>query len=139
MPLNLRITLVTLLLLLTFTPLIAYAQETSVGLLRIVSFHPPAQAAPSSVFVVSLDVEYAVHVNASVRSAIYLGPLSTIESTPLWQSDPATVSGGGDLTWNISLTAPASEGVMQLSAIAYYLNGSAWQYFNDSMQGPGYM
>ena len=134
-----RFTIIILLLLLAFSPLIVYAEETNVGLLRIANFQPPRQVAPNSVFSVSLDVEYAVHgENASVRSAIYLGPVATNESSPLWRSPAVIVTGGGDLTWNVSLTAPPNEGVMQLTAFAYYLNGGVWQYYNDSFQGPGY-
>ncbi len=134
-----RFTIIILLLLLALSPLIVYAQETNVGLLRIAKFQPPRQVAPNSVFSVSLDVEYAVHeANASVRSAIYLGPVTTNESSPLWRSPVVIVTGGGDLAWNVSLTAPANEGVMQLTAFAYYLNGGVWQYYNDSFQGPGY-
>jgi hypothetical protein len=48
------------------------------------------------------------------------------------------VTGGGDRTWNVILTAPTSEGTMQLIAFAYYLNGNVWRYYNDSVQGPGY-
>jgi len=134
-----RLALAVLLLLLVFNPLIVYAQQSNVGQLRIDTFQPPIQVAPSSVFLVNLDVEYAVHgENASIRSAIYQGAFTPNESSPLWQSTPVTVTGGGDLTWNASLTAPANEGVMQLTAFAYYLNGGIWQYFNDSLQGPGY-
>ena len=138
-PPNQHFILVVVLLLLVSGPLIVYAQEANVGLLRIAQFQPPRQVAPNSVFSVSLDVEYAVHgENASVRSAIYLGRFTPNEQGPLWQSPIVNVTGGGDLTWNVSLTAPANDGLMQLTAFAYYLNGEIWQYFNDSIQGPGY-
>lgn len=138
-PPNQHFILVVVLLLLVSGPLIVYAQEANVGLLRIAQFQPPRQVAPNSVFSVSLDVEYAVHgENASVRSAIYLGPFTPNERGPLWQSPIVNVTGGGDLTWNVSLTAPANDGLMQLTAFAYYLNGEIWEYFNDSIQGPGY-
>jgi len=139
LPAQLRFTLIVLLLL-SSSPLAVYAQEPNVGILRIAKFQPPRQVAPNSVFTVSLDVEYAAHdVNASIRSAIFPGPFTLNESSPLWQSHPVNVTGGGDLTWNVTLTAPTKEGIMQLTAFAYYLNGGTWQYYNDSLQGPGYL
>ena len=134
-----RCTISILLLLLTFIPIVAYAQEANVGLLRIADFQTPRQVTPNGVFSVSLDVEYAVHgPNGTIRSAIYGGSLNGNHSTPLWQSTLVDVTGGGDMIWNASLTAPANEGVIQLTAFAYYLNGHTWQYYNDSLQGPGY-
>ena len=129
-----------LLLLLIFSPTVTYAQEANVGLLRIAEFQIPKQVAPNGVFSVSLDVEYAIHgpENATIRSAIYDGSFIGNQSSPVWLSTHVKVAGGGDMVWNVSLTAPANEGVMQLTAIAYYLNGDTWQYFNDSLQGPGY-
>jgi hypothetical protein len=128
-------------LLLTFSTAVVYAQEQNVGILRIANFQPPRQVAPNDVFPVALDVEYAVHgiENATIRSAIYSGSSIENQTDPLWQSKLVAVNGGGDMIWNVSLTAPANEGEMQLTAVAYYLNGNVWQYFNDSIQGPGYV
>jgi len=129
-----------LLFLLTFSTIAVYAQETNVGLLRVASFQSPRQVAPNSVFSVNLDVEYAIHGpdNATIRAAIYNNAFVENQTSPLWQSNSVSVTGGGDRVWNVSLTAPTREGAMQLIAFAYYLNGNVWQYYNDSVHGPGY-
>ena len=135
-----RFTLAILLLLLTFSTTAVYAQEPNVGILRIADLQSPRQVAPNRVFPVILDVEYAIHgtENATIRSAIYSGSSFENQTSLLWRSNLVNVTGGGDMIWNISLTSPANEGEMQLTAVAYYLNGNAWQYYNDSIQGPGY-
>jgi len=129
-----------MLTLLIFISSVAYAQEQNVGLLRVAEFQTPKQVAPNSVFLVTLDVEYAVHgpESATIRSAVYSGQINEPQSSPLWESPFVNVTGGGDVTWNLTLKAPSNEGVMQLTAFAYYLNGNTWQYYNDSMQGPGF-
>jgi len=127
-------------MLLLLIPMIAYAQEENVGLLRVAIFQTPKQVAPNSEFSVNLDVEYAIHgpENATIRSAVYAGSIVKPLSNPLWQSARVNVTGGGDVSWNLTLTAQANEGVMQLTAFAFYLQGDAWQFFNDTLQGPGY-
>ena len=129
-----------ILMLLILIPPIVYAQEENVGLLRVAIFHTPKQVAPNSEFLVNLDVEYAIHgpQSATIRSAVYSGQINEPQSNPLWQSAIINVTGGGDMTWNLTLKAPPNEGVMQLTAFAYYLNGDTWQFYNDSMQGPGF-
>jgi hypothetical protein len=127
-------------LVVAFGTMTVHAQESNVGLLRIATFQSPRQIAPSSLFSVILDVEYAIHgpENAIIRAAIYHGVPVANQTSPLWQSGSETVIGGGDKIWNVSLTAPANEGVMQLTAFVYYLDGAVWRYYNDSLQGPGY-
>ena len=135
-----RSTTAIILLLLILVPTIIYAQEENVGLLRIAKFQAPGQVAPNSVFSLNLDVEYAIHgpQEGTIRSAVYSGSLTEPKSNPLWQSPRVNVTGGGDVTWNLTLTTPANEGVMQLTAFAYYLSGDTWQFYNSSVQGPGY-
>jgi len=132
--------LASLVLLLAFGTTTVYAQGADLGLLRVASFQSPRQVAPNSVFSVILDVEYATHgpENVTIRAAIYTSASVKNQTNPLWQSDSTNVTGGGDRTWNVSLTAPTSEGAMHLIAFAYYLNGNVWRYYNDSVQGPGY-
>jgi hypothetical protein len=55
----------------------------------------------------------------------------------MWQSDPAVVSNGGDQVWNISLTAPSTEGLLNLTAYALFLDNGTWRFFNDPVSGPG--
>lgn len=131
---------ITIILLFLILAPIVYAQEENVGLLRIARFQAPGQVAPNSVFPLNLDVEYAIHglEDVTIRSAVYSGSLIEPESDPLWQSTRVNVTGGGDMTWNLALTAPANEGVMRLTVFAYYLSGDTWQFYNNSIQGPGY-
>jgi hypothetical protein len=85
-----------------------------------------------------LDVEYAVQGlpdSATIRGAIYAGDVNS--TAPLWQSDPTSVSNGGDQVWNLTLTAPASEGSFALIAYAFYLDNGTWSYFNNPVNGPG--
>jgi hypothetical protein len=108
-------------------------------MLRVSSFLCPKQVAPGSTFPVSLDAEYAVEGlpnNATIRGAIYAGNISS--NSPLWQSNPTSVSNGGDEVWNITLTAPTSEGVFNLTAYALYFNNGTWTYFDNTVNGPGF-
>ena len=131
---------ITIILLFLILAPIVYAQEANVGLLRIARFQAPGQVAPNSVFPLNLDVEYAIHglEDGTIRSAVYSGSLIEPGSDPLWQSTRVNVTGGGDMTWNLTLTAPANEGVMRLTVFAYYLSGDTWQFYDNSIQGPGY-
>ena len=110
----------------------------NIGMLRVASFQCPRQVAPEAAFPVSLDVEYAVQGlpnSATIRGAIYPG--NNNSSSPLWRSDPASVSNGGDQVWNISLTAPSTEGFLNLTAYALFLDNGTWRFFSDPVSGPG--
>jgi hypothetical protein len=110
----------------------------NVGMLRVASFQCPRQVAPGAAFPVSLDVEYAVQGlpnSATIRGAIYPG--NNNSSSPLWRSALASVSNGGDQVWNISLTAPSTEGFLNLTAYALFLDNGTWRFFNDPVSGPG--
>ena len=110
----------------------------NVGMLRVASFECPREVAPGASFPLSLDVEYAVQGlpnSATIRGAIYLGNNNSAD--PLWQSDPAVVSNGGDQVWNVSLTAPSTEGFLNLTAYALFLDNGTWRFFNDPLSGPG--
>lgn len=124
---------------LALSPIIAAVSAApNVGMLRVASFDCPREVAPGAAFRVSLDVEYAVQGwpnNATIRGAIYPGNINS--SSPLWQSDPASVSNGGDQVWNISLTAPSTEGFLNLTAYALFLDNGTWSFFNDPVSGPG--
>ncbi len=117
---------------------VASAEEPSVGILRVYSFAGPKQVAPSSVFIVTLDVEYAVHgpENATIRGAIYEGNADF--GSAVWQSEPEIVNGGGDKVWSINLTAPQTERSITLVAFAYYLDQGSWKYYNNSINGPSF-
>jgi hypothetical protein len=94
--------------------------------------------APGASFPVSLDAEYAIQGlpnSATIRGAIYPG--NDNSSSPLWQSDPTSVSNGGDQVWNITLTAPPTEGFLNLTAYALFLDNGTWRFFNDPVSGPG--
>lgn len=117
---------------------VVLADEPNVGTLRFDSFLVPREVAPNSVFSVNLDVEYALHGrpnNATIRAAIYKGSLNF--SDPLWQSNPVTVSLGGEQIWNVTLTSPSTEGEFTLVAAAYFLDQDTWRFFNNSINGPG--
>jgi hypothetical protein len=124
---------------LALSPVIAAASAApNVGMLRVASFECPREVAPGAAFPVSLDVEYAVQGwpnKATIRGAIYPGNINS--TSPLWQSDPASVSNGGDQVWNISLTAPSTEGFLNLTAYALFLDNGTWSFFNDPVSGPG--
>jgi hypothetical protein len=107
-------------------------------MLRVASFHCPREVAPNAVFPVSLDVEYAIQGlpnSATIRGAIYSGNPNS--SNPVWQSPPASVSNGGDEVWNFSLTAPSSEGYLNLTAYAFFLDNGTWRFFDNPVNGPG--
>lgn len=131
-----KCTLIVAILVLSFCTIGVFAQETSIGRVRIASFVCPRQVAPDSVFSVTLDMEYEIRMNASVRAIIF-GSMANA-STPLWQSDVANVSGGGDKVWTINFTAPPTEGTIQLSAYAYYFDNGTWKFYNDTVLGPGF-
>jgi hypothetical protein len=117
---------------------VVLADEPNVGILRVDSFQVPREVAPNSVFSVTLDVEYGLHLrpnNATIRAAIYKGSLNF--SDPLWQSSPVTVSLGGEQIWNVNLTSPSTEGEFTLTAAAYFLDQDTWRFFNNSLNGPG--
>jgi len=121
------------------SPIIAAASAApNVGMLRVASFVCPREVVPGADFPVSLDVEYALQGlpnNATIRGAIYPGNINS--TSPLWQSAAASVSNGGDKVWNISLTAPSTEGFLNLSAYALFLDNGTWRFFNDPVSGPG--
>ena len=100
---------------LVLSPVIAAVSASpNLGLLRVASFQCPRQVAPGASYPVSLDVEYAIQGlpnSATIRGAIYPG--NDNSSSPLWQSDPTSVSNGGDQVWNITLTAPSTEGFLK--------------------------
>ena len=110
----------------------------NLGMLRVASFECPREVAPGSAFPVSLDVEYAIRGlpnSATIRGVIYPG--NNNSSNPLWRSDPALVSNGGDQVWNVSLTAPSTEGFLNLTAYALFLDNGTWRSFNGPTSGPG--
>ena len=129
-------------LLLALLPLFGIISTVSafpnIGLLRVSSFLCPREVLPGTTFPVSLDVEYAIQTlpdQATIRGAVYEGnPNST---NPLWQSDPTSVSNGGDQVWNFTLNAPATEGSLSLTAYAYFLDNGTWTYFDNPVNGPG--
>ena len=107
--------------------------DSNVGVLRVDRFIYPKQVAPSSNFQVTVDVEYGlygVNPTATIRSAIYNGPINY--TTPLWQSDMVNVSYVGEQLWNTTLNSPSSEGYLNLTAYAFYLEGGVWKYYNNS-------
>ncbi len=108
----------------------------NIGMLRVASFQCPRQVAPGASFPVSLDIEYAIQGlpdSATIRGVIYPG--NDNSTSPLWQSDPAIVSNGGDQVWNVSLTAPSTEGLLSLTAYALFLDNGTWRTFNDAVSG----
>ncbi len=113
-----------------------FADDQNLGRVRIASFVGPRQVAPGKIFSVNLDVEYEVRTDVTIRGVIF--EVVANASTPLWQSDAARVSGGGDKVWAINLTAPLTEGTLQLSAYAYYLENGVWKFYNDTVLGPGF-
>jgi len=117
-----------ILTILSFTAPVA-AQAVNVGQLHVVEFRTPRQVSPNSIFTVKLDVEYAVHENATIRAAIFKG---AGQSDLIWQSDALLIRGGGDQVWETNITAPPTDGTLQLSAYAYYRDGSQWKYLNDT-------
>lgn len=128
--------LIVVILILSFFTLGVFADEQSLGRVRIASFTGPRQVAPASTFSMSLDIEYEVRTTATIRAAIF-GGLSNA-SAPLWQSEITNVTGGGDKVWTSNFTAPPVEGTIQFSAYAYYLDNGVWKFYNDPILGPGY-
>lgn len=113
-----------------------FADGQSLGRVRIASFAAPRQVAPDTTFSISLDVEYEVRAATTIRAAVFEGLLGV--GAPLWQSDNASVAGGGDKVWTINFTAPSVEGMIQFSSYAYYLDNGVWKFYNDTVLGPGY-
>ena len=131
--------LVVLVLILSVNGSAVMGEEPNVGILRIDSFRVPREVAPNSAYSVMIDVLYAIHQrpnNATIRAVIYEGEVNF--SNPLWQSEPVTVTSGGDKIWNISLTSPAKEGYYKITAWAYFLDQGAWRFFNNSINGPSF-
>jgi len=129
-------------LLFIFLPLLStvaiVSASPNIGLLRVSTFLCPREVLPSATFPVSLDVEYAIQSlpdEAMIRGAVYDGSVNA--TNPLWQSDPTSVSNGGDQVWNFTLNAPPSEGFLNLTAYAFFLENGTWSYFNNSVNGPG--
>ena len=121
-----------------FGTLVVVTASPNIGLLRISSFLCPREVVPGGTFQVTLDVEYAIQSipnEATIRAAVYNANIGA--TTPLWESDPTTVSNGGDQVWNFTLNAPATEGFLNLTAYAYFLENGTWTYFNNPVNGPG--
>lgn len=129
---------ITLILLLMFgAARTVAAQEPNVGLLRVASVEYPRQVAPSAKFSIIIDVEYAVHFNATMKTSLFEGSLRVLGSR-LWESEPIALTGGGDRVWAVNLTAPSGEQKWSLTVIAFYLDAGRWSYYNDSYRGLGY-
>jgi hypothetical protein len=129
-------TLIVLIVVFSFFTVGVFAHNQSPGRVRVASFVGPRQVAPNTAFYLNLDVEYEVRAATTIRAAIFEGLLNV--SVPLWQSDNANVTGGGDKVWTINLTAPPLEGTIQFSSYAYYLDNGVWKFYNDTVLGPGY-
>jgi len=113
------------------------AQDQNVGVLRVTNVQYPRQIAPSTKFSIIIDIEYAFHVNGTVRASLFEGSLKNLGSK-LWESGPVGLIGGGDKVWAVNLTAPSGEQKWSLTVIAYYLDAGKWSYYNDAFSGPGY-
>jgi len=114
------------------------AATTNVGMLRVASFQCPREVPPGGTFSASLDVEYAIQGLpdvATIRGAVYPGSINS--TTALWESDPISISNGGDEVWNLTLTAPTSGSTFNLTAYALYLDNGTWSYFSNPENGPG--
>jgi hypothetical protein len=144
--------LLSIMMLMVGLSTIAAGEDVNVGLLRV-SVQHPRFAAPSSHVSFLVDVEYAVHDNATIKSSLFSGTLHQL-GPELWHSESVPIQGPilGDKTWTVDLTAPANEGEMQFVAIAYYQNAgkysandttnnqtSAWSYYNDTDYGPSFL
>ena len=139
---SMRKTRTAIFVLLTLLPLFGIISIVSaspnIGLLRVSNFLCPGEVLPGTSFPVSLDVEYAIQTlpdQATIRGAVYDGNPNF--TNPLWQSDPISVSNGGDQVWNFTLNAPATEGFLSLTAYAYFLDNGTWTYFDNPVNGPG--
>lgn len=119
---------------------VAAAQETvNVGLLRVERVKYPRQVAPSALFSLVIDVEYAIRTNATAKVALFEGSRGN-PGVELWHSDDAILTQGGDKIWGVNLTAPSTERTdWTLTVFAYYLQDGKWQYFTDESQGPGFV
>src|SRR5208282_740831 len=114
------------------------AQSANVGLLKVVNESYPRQVQPSDRFTVSVDVEYAVSTNATIRAVVVNGSLNA-NGPELWHSVSENIAGGGDKIWTFNLTSPSTEGAMFFTFIAYYYSDNeTWMYFNDTTFGPGF-
>jgi hypothetical protein len=131
----LTIILVTLLIL--GTAKMISAQNQNMGVLRVAKVQYPRQVAPSSKFSMVIDVEYAFHVNGTIRASLFEGALKNLGSR-LWESGPIGLIGGGDKVWVVNLTAPSDEREWALTIIAYYLDAGKWNYYDDAFSGLGY-
>ena len=110
----------------------------NVGTVRVYAFNTPTQVAPASAYSVSIGAEYELRPdNATVRAAIYTGAVNL--NAPTWQSDDVVIHGGGDLVWNATLTAPPTEGSLNLTAFVFFMDQGSWVYYNDSVNGPGFL
>src|SRR5208282_1123682 len=125
------------LIALSFWTVAVPAQSQNVGLLKIVNENYPRQVSPSDKFTVSIDVEYAVSTNATIRAIVVNGSLNA-KGSELWHSASGNIAGGGDKIWTFNLTSPSTEGAMLFTFIAYYYDNGTWMYFNDTTSGPGY-
>jgi len=114
------------------------AQEPNVGLLRVAGVEYPRQVAPRTGFAITVDVEYAIHEKGTIKASLFQGTRRALGSK-LWESEPVTLTGGGDRLWDLNLTAPPAEGNWTLTVIAFYLDAGKWAYYNDSYSGPGYI
>ena len=113
------------------------AQEQNVGILRVAAVKYPGQVAPSMQFQLTIEVEYAIRFNATIKSVLFEGPPHNLVRE-IWHSDPVAATGGGDKVWTVNLTSPTTEQDWLLTVFAYYQEGGKWKYFNDTDQGPGY-
>lgn len=116
---------------------VATAQHENVGILRLADVKHSRQAAPSGQVAFTIDAEYAVLFNATIRSSLFAGTIGNL-GPEVWRSEPAIVGGGGDELWSFNLTAPSQEGSWPLTAFVYYQEDGQWKYYNDSFHGPGY-
>jgi hypothetical protein len=115
------------------------AAQSNVGSLRVDRFICPRQVAPGSNFQVTVDVEYGLfgaNPSAVIRSAIYNGPINS--TNPIWQSDAMNVSYVGEQLWNTTLTAPSSEGYLNLTAYAFYQEDGIWKFYSNATNGPSF-
>ena len=113
------------------------AEEPNVGLLRVASVRYPRQVAPSARFSMVIDIEYAIHINGTIKTSLFEGSLTNL-GPKLWESEPIVLTGGGDKIWAVNLTAPSGEQKWALTVIAYYLETGKWSYYNEAFSGPGY-
>ena len=113
------------------------AEEPNVGLLRVASVRYPRQVAPSAKFSMIIDIEYAIHINGTIKASLFEGSLKNL-GAKLWESEPIGLAGGGDKIWSVNLTAPSEEQKWALTIIAYYLEAGKWSYYNEAFSGPGY-